>query len=194
MAYVSYIQKVGDSLHLVNDNGSKIVAYPTNGDLWTLPEPVNPDPDPDPPPSGGTRFQWPCPLSSVSSEYGPRQGGYSSVHQGIDLAPGAGTVISAAGDGVVHQNSWHSNFGNLIIVKHPAVGNSGPLFTVYAHRESHAGPGVGGRVNKGMNIGRVGNTGASFGAHLHFETHVGGLNWNNPGTHINPRIFIPRFN
>lgn len=187
---VEYVRQVGDMMHLVNTDGTTTLAYPTSGDIWRL---ANTGSGPGPEPGAG-RFVWPFPLSTVSSEYGPREGGYSSVHQGIDLAPGNGADIPAAGSGIVHQNGWHSNFGNLMIIRHPPVGASGDLFTVYAHRQEQSGPGAGSPVNKGQIIGKVGNTGASFGAHLHFETHVGGLNWNNPGTHMNPRIFIPRFN
>lgn len=188
MVNVKYIEKFGNQLRLVNDDGTTILAYPTNTGRFIIPG-AEPGPGPEP---GGARFSWPLPISSVSSEYGPRSGGYSSVHQGIDLAPGAGTNIANAGTGVVDRNSWHSNFGNLLIMRHDNVGGQ-PAFLVYAHRMEQTGHRVGETVAKGASVGRVGNTGASFGAHLHFETHLGGLNWNNPGTHINPRIFMDRY-
>lgn len=190
MASVTNIKQVGAQLHLINDDNSVIIAYPTPGRYWTLPQGESGGGGPDP---SGPRFQWPVALSSVSSEYGPRTGGYSSVHQGIDLAPGAGTPIAAAGAGKVHIEGVHKNFGNWCVLVHPAVGNSGPLYTVYAHMVNRATVRTGQAVARGKIIGNVGNSGASFGAHLHFETHVGSLGWNNPGPHINPRLFMTRY-
>lgn len=188
MAETRYAQKVGDILHLVQDDGSTVLAYPTATDLWNVGG-VVPDPTPDPEP-GGPRFQWPFPLSTVSSEYGPRSG---RVHQGIDLAPGNDVPIPAAGTGKIHISGWHNNFGNWVVIQHPGVGNSGYLYTVYAHMIAPATWRTGQAINRGQIVGRVGNTGASFGAHLHFETHVGSLGWTNPGPHINPRVFMDRY-
>lgn len=187
MANVKYVQRVGDMMHLVNDDGTKILAYPSSGEVWTLASGSTPGPDPDP---GGVRFSWPFPLSTVSSEYGPRG---DRVHQGIDLAPGNNTPIPAAGAGKVHQAYKHQNFGNMCVLVHPAVGNSGPLYTLYAHMIAPAAVRTGQAVTRGQIIGRVGDTGASFGAHLHWETHIGSLGWNNPGPHINPRVFMQRY-
>lgn len=190
MATPGYIEKFGNQLRLVNDDGTAILAYPTQAGIFIM-QTAEPPPEPGPEPAPGM-FSWPLPLSTVSSEYGPRSGGYSSVHQGIDLAPSAGTPIANAGTGVVYQNRWHNNFGNMVIMRHDGVGGS-TAFLVYAHMQAKPGHGEGATLAKGVEIGKVGNTGASFGAHLHFETHLGGLNWNNPGTHMNPRIFIERY-
>jgi murein DD-endopeptidase MepM/ murein hydrolase activator NlpD len=89
----------------------------------------------------------------------------------------------------------------MMIIFHGTHGGK-DLRTLYAHRQTLAGPGPGGAVTKGDNIGSVGNTGASFGAHCHFETHecgVGdGITWNlsdNGGyrTAINPRDFMVKY-
>jgi murein DD-endopeptidase MepM/ murein hydrolase activator NlpD len=150
-------------------------------------------------------FVWPFdPAVYVSSEYGPRTGGAGSFHEGIDLAPGAGTPIPCSGDGTVESNYYHSAFGNLAIIFHGMFVNPNDNFaydlrTLYAHRETLGGLTVGQPVSQGQIIGTVGNTGGSFGAHLHFETHqsnVGaGITWNtnnNGGyrTAINPRDFM----
>lgn len=144
-------------------------------------------------------FVWPFdPAVYVTSEYGPRDGGAGSFHEGIDLAPAAGTPMPAAGTGTVESNYYHANFGNLMILFHGTFSGK-DLRTLYAHREALTGPGVGSLVTQGQIIGTVGNTGASFGAHLHFETHVSevgaGIVWNteNDGgyrTAINPRDFM----
>lgn len=192
MVYVRYVEPFGNQLRLVNDDGTTILAYPTNTERFILAQPVTPpDPDPDPNP-GGAVFVLPFGYDTVSSEYGPREGGHSSVHQGIDFAPGAGAQINAAGAGTVEQSGWHNAFGNRMTIRHGMPGGL-VLYTLYAHMQSSPLLGTGAGVAKGQHIGNVGNTGASFGAHLHWETHVNGLNWNNPGTHINPRIFMERY-
>ena len=144
-------------------------------------------------------FIWPFdPALYVTSEYGPRTGGAGTFHEGIDLAPVEGTPIPASGSGVVESNYDHSAFGNLIIIFHGTIQGK-DLRTLYAHRQTLAGPSVGGAVAQGEIIGAVGNTGGSLGAHLHFETHVSevgaGITWNtanNGGyrTAINPRDFM----
>jgi murein DD-endopeptidase MepM/ murein hydrolase activator NlpD len=98
-----------------------------------------------------------------------------------------GAPIIAAGAGrIMHR--YNSGFGNHQIIDH------GGLFTLYAHQPNGGFRTTDGQhVDKGQRIGTVGNTGRSYGAHLHFETHVGGLNWNNPGTHMNPRDFMARY-
>lgn len=190
------ITQLGDQMLIYMDDNTKRTAVPTTGDLWYVDDMYVPPPPPpvDPPPpggGGGARFQWPFdprPMSqggTVSSEYGPRSG---RVHQGIDFAPGNGRPIPAAGAGraMLRRNN---GFGNHVIIDH-----GGGIFTVYGHiQDGGFRVGDGAQVGKGQIIGLVGNTGNSFGAHLHWETHVGGLNWNNPGTHRNPRDFMNQY-
>lgn len=185
-----YIEQMGNQLAL-NINGDRFLAYPTtNGGTWIINGTGDPGPDPDPDNPADPTFDWPFdPNTYVSSEYGPRDG---RVHQGIDLAPGGGTAIPAANDGIVYAAYYHSGFGNHIILDH-GIWGSVRLFTLYAHMENPSPFGEGASVNKGDTVGTVGNTGASFGAHLHWETHVsggGGPTWTNPGTHQNPRTFM----
>ena len=147
-------------------------------------------------------FIWPFdPATYVTSEYGPRTGGAGTFHEGIDLAPAAGTPIPASGAGTVEANYYHGNFGNLLILFHGTFEGK-DLRTLYAHRETLAGLSVGDSVTQSQVIGTVGNTGESFGAHLHFETHVSevgaGITWNlnNDGgyrTAINPREFMETY-
>lgn len=147
-------------------------------------------------------FIWPFdPEVYTSSEYGPRDLGAGSFHEGIDLAPGSGIPIPASGAGIVEANYYHSAFGNLIIIFHGTIDGK-DIRTLYAHRENLSGPAVGQPVAQGQIIGTVGNTGGSFGAHLHWETHVSeigaGITWNtnnNGGyrTAINPRDFMATY-
>lgn len=144
-------------------------------------------------------FIWPFdPTIYATSEYGPRSGGAGTFHEGIDLAPPAGTPIPASNDAFVESNAFHSAFGYLIILFHGTIGGF-DLRTLYAHREALGSFGMGDPITRGQIIGTVGNTGASFGAHLHWETHVSaigaGITWNTNDdggyrTAINPRGFM----
>lgn len=153
--------------------------------------------------SGG--FAWPFSLDLVTSEYGPRSGGF---HEGMDFAggaAGAGNPIPAAGDGVVNTVNFSSGFGNYIIIYHGPKGLAQwDTYTLYAHMQSSSPLSVGNSVSMGQTVGYVGNTGNSFGAHLHFETHRvaqgGSIVWdnNNPSytsnrTAMNPRDFMAEF-
>lgn len=131
-------------------------------------------------------FQWPFDLGSVSSEYGPRDGGF---HEGIDFAlPDApsGAPIIAAGDGeVVEAVTLHAGWGNYVRLVHELPGGD-VVSTLYAHMINPPPVSVGQTVTKGDVIGHVGNTGNSFGAHLHWETWAG----TTFGSHMNPRDFM----
>lgn len=111
---------------------------------------------------------------ALTDGFGPRispTAGASSNHQGIDLAPGLGTPIAAAADGVVTavQTADDGGLGVHVIVEHPALG----LKTVYGHALAGSITGsVGDVVQAGQRIAAVGNTGTSTGPHLHFEVRV----------------------
>lgn len=193
MAIVTHLELIGNQFKVLYDDGTTSFAVPTMGSMWIVGG-VNPAPPVDP--GTGGKFMWPFNPSGVSSEYGVRD--VTRFHEGIDLIPGAGSPIPASGNGVVEENYYHSNFGNLIILFHGTISGN-DIRTLYAHRQTLAGPSVGSPVTKGDIIGTVGNTGASFGTHLHFETHVSnigsGISWNrsnNGGyrTAINPRTFM----
>ena len=109
----------------------------------------------------------------VTSEFGPRWGGF---HPGIDIAPGYGTPIEAAKDGVVAFAGWMSGYGNFVIIDH-----GGGFATAYGH-QSRLAVSDGQVVSAGQVIGYVGSTGFSTGPHLHFEIRVN-------GTAVNPRSY-----
>jgi murein DD-endopeptidase MepM/ murein hydrolase activator NlpD len=195
MANVKHVAQVGNQMKVQFDDGTSKMAYPTSGGIWIVSGNNSSGP------SEGN-FIWPFSTDTVSSEYGPRSGGSGSFHEGIDLAPGAGSNIPCSGDGVVETNELHPNFGNLCIVFHGTIDGK-DIRTLYAHRQTLAGLQVGDNVIQGAILGKVGNTGVSFGAHLHFETHVSnvgaGITWNtvdNGGyrTAINPRDFMVEYN
>lgn len=124
-------------------------------------------------PGGG--FRWPFPTSTVTSEYGPRDG---RMHQGIDFGVPQGTPIPASNSGTISGNGFGSGTGWYVDINH---GNG--IRTRNFHLVAQSDVAVGTQVAKGQTVGLVGNTGNSFGAHLHWETIVNGV-------HQNPRDFM----
>lgn len=126
----------------------------------------------DPGSGGGSSgaFRWPFPTSTVTSEYGPRDG---RMHQGIDFGVPEGTPIPASNAGTVTGNGFGSGTGWYVDITHP-----GNIRTRYFHMVAQSDVAIGTVVSKSQVIGFVGNTGNSFGAHLHWETIVNGTHWN----------------
>jgi murein DD-endopeptidase MepM/ murein hydrolase activator NlpD len=98
-------------------------------------------------------------------------------HRGIDIAAPSGTVIQAAGSGVVLLSDWTPDFGNLVIVSH-GMGYA----TYYGHaQKSLVERGM--KVKKGQAIALVGSSGISSAPHLHFEL------WKD-GEPVNPEEYL----
>ena len=110
----------------------------------------------------------------VSSGYGPRNGGASSFHHGVDLYTRNPAAVYAGGDGVVASVDVLSGYGKTILIRH-ARG----VETRYAHLSDYA-PGLrrGARVNAGQRIGTTGRTGNATAVHLHYEIIVDGRRHN----------------
>ncbi|HHE64575.1 hypothetical protein DRQ00_06450 [candidate division KSB1 bacterium] len=90
-------------------------------------------------------------------------------HLGIDIAAKKGSVIKAAGDGLIVFADWTPELGNLIIIYH-----GGNIFSRYGHNlrllKTH------GWVHKGEPIALLGSSGrTSSGPHLHFEIWENGI-------------------
>jgi murein DD-endopeptidase MepM/ murein hydrolase activator NlpD len=200
----SYIQRYGNQLVLVL-SGERYTALPTSTDVWVLNGAESgPGPGPGPAP-GDQTFDWPFnPSTEVTSEYGPRDG---RIHQGIDFGKGtaiAGANLLASAAGTVYNDTsvFHGSndpkkgFGWHIIINHGSIGGR-QLYTLYAHMLNASPFAKGEDVAKGSTVGILNNTGGSYGAHLHWETHVAnpgsGPTWSNPGTHLNPRTFMDRY-
>ncbi len=111
--------------------------------------------------SSGMSFPLTC-NCYVSQHYG------HNGHKGVDIA-GAninGQPVYAAAGGTVISASYHSSWGNNVLIDH---GNG--VWTRYAHLSS-IGVSAGQTVSQGQYIGKVGSTGNSSGPHLHFEVYV----------------------
>jgi len=104
----------------------------------------------------------------LSSGYGKRRHpilGYTRMHKGVDFAAKKGTIVRAAGSGVISQARRNGAYGHYVNIRH-----SSKYSTVYAHLNNYKeGIHVGKRVKQGEVIGYVGSTGRSTGPHLHFE-------------------------
>jgi murein DD-endopeptidase MepM/ murein hydrolase activator NlpD len=100
----------------------------------------------------------------------------AAYHSGVDIAAGAGAIVSAPADGVVTlaPPPGFSLEGNLVIVDH-GMG----LSSAFLHLSS-ASVRAGDRVRQGQEIGRVGATGRATGPHLHWS-----LVWN--GARLDPQ-------
>lgn len=131
--------------------------------------------------SGG--YVWPVPgHSRITSAYGWRNCPFHGreYHSGIDIAAPSGTPIVASKGGVVLISTYHSSYGNYVVLAHPDGGR-----TLYAHMKSRAAT-VGSSVTQGSTIGYVGTTGSSTGNHLHFEIWTG----NTTSTRVNPSSYF----
>ena len=97
---------------------------------------------------------------------------------GIDIANNAGTLITAAADGVIIATGYDATAGNFVIIQHHSN-----LITIYKHCQlvlkTH-----GSKVNIGEPIAKMGHSGITAkGNHLHFEV------WHN-GFPLNPLDYI----
>ena len=107
---------------------------------------------------------WPV-SGPIVSPFGPRWG---RMHEGIDIAIGAGNPISSVAAGVVTHAGWMGGYGNMVIVQH-----AGGLASGYAH-QSQIAVSNGQLVGQGQLLGFIGCTGHCFGDHLHFEVYENG--------------------
>lgn len=109
----------------------------------------------------------PLEASYVSSGFGYREDPFlhrPSLHPGIDLVAGLGTIVHATAPGVVVSAGWDGGYGQMVEVRH-----AGGLSTRYGHL-SQILVQAGATVATGTPLGLVGSTGRSTGPHLHYET------------------------
>lgn len=119
-----------------------------------------------------TPTQKPVALSEVGSKFGWRVDpftGRAALHSGLDFAAPTGTPILAAAGGVVVEQVYHPEYGNMLEIDH---GNT--LVTRYAHA-SKVVVKKGDLVKRGQKVAEIGSTGRSTGPHLHFEVWVQGV-------------------
>ena len=106
----------------------------------------------------------------VSSGFGPRRGGASSFHHGLDIFTDAPAPVYAGGDGVVEEVKSLRGYGRTVLIRHNAR-----VKTRYAHLSAYErGLRPGARVRKGALIGYTGDSGNATAVHLHYEILVNG--------------------
>lgn len=119
---------------------------------------------------GGTTLYRAPVNACVSSGFGPRRGGASSFHSGVDLFTRNPAPVYAGGDGVVETMKSMRGYGKTIV-----IGHGSDLKTRYAHLSRYAsGIRPGDRVTRGDYIGHTGETGNATAVHLHYEIIAGG--------------------
>ncbi len=123
-----------------------------------------------------TKYRFPVNYIYVSQ-------GYKSSHLAVDLGwsssdGGKNQPIYACYDGVVTINSYASDTGNYIAIRH----DNGDV-SRYLHLNQRSSVSVGTRVRKGENIGIMGTTGHSTGNHLHFDL-------TKNGSRVNPLDYL----
>jgi hypothetical protein len=117
----------------------------------------------------------------INSPFGMRKMPWEEggrLHEGVDIAAPAGSLVRATADGVVGRTGTSSSYGRYVEVIH-----ANGLTSFYAHMERLAGLKTGEAVKSGQTVGYAGNTGRSTGSHLHFEIRLN-------GKPLNPALFI----
>jgi murein DD-endopeptidase MepM/ murein hydrolase activator NlpD len=136
-------------------------------------------------PGGGLQYEsgpsrprhWPLDERGyVTRGQSPAQAG-DEAHPGIDIAVPVGSVVRAAGGGVVLQTGAQTEYGNFVLLEHPEGYQSmyGHLSRILAVQ--------GTSVQAGEVIALSGNTGRSSAPHLHFEIRLNGVSI-DPGTMV----------
>ncbi len=98
-----------------------------------------------------------------------------------------GTIVKAAGDGVVTFIGKKGGYGKVIILRH-----GGKYSTLYAHL-SRFGHDIkkGKRIKQGQTIGYVGMTGLATGPHLHYEFRINDIHHNPLTVKLPKALKIP---
>jgi murein DD-endopeptidase MepM/ murein hydrolase activator NlpD len=121
--------------------------------------------------------RWPL-RGAINSKFGRRASptsGAPEFHEGIDIAAGVGTPVTAPAPGVVTFAGSSSGYGNSVVLDHGQQ-----IKTVFGHLQK-IDVSRGQRVERGQQIALSGTTGRSTGPHLHYEVLVNGRPVNPAG-------------
>lgn len=110
-------------------------------------------------------FLWPA-RGKILSGFGRQKSG--TINDGVNLALPQGTLIKAAGDGVVaYAGSELKGYGHLILIRH-----ANNWVTAYAHNSKLLVK-RGQKVRRGQPIAKSGKSGSVVQPQLHFELRKG---------------------
>ncbi len=112
----------------------------------------------------GVIDRWPL----AARGFVTRRAAGSVEHPGVDVAIARGTLIRAAGPGVVRISGVDDVYGYYVVLDH---GNG--VQSLYGHADTLL-VAAGTRVKSGDGIARVGTSGRSSAPHLHFELRRNG--------------------
>lgn len=127
-----------------------------------------PSPPPSGEPFGNLRGQLAPPVSGrIIAGFGDAKAGGKLKWQGVWLAAGAGTSVSAAAAGRVVYVGWMHRYGLIVVLDH-----GDDYYTVYGHNQS-ARVEVGDRVRAGQTIAAAGNSGGHDRHGVYFEIRRG---------------------
>ncbi len=127
-------------------------------------------------PSISTKYRYPVNFIAITQYY-------SNSHKALDLGwsasdGGKNQPVYACYDGVVITNSYASDAGNYVAIKH----SNGDI-SRYLHLNSKSSLKIGDNIKKGELIGIMGTTGNSTGNHLHFDL-------TKNGSRVNPLDYL----
>lgn len=105
--------------------------------------------------------------------------GFTSYHDGLDLAKGGGCPIRAIAAGRVTFAGWSSLAGFNVRIDH-----GGGITSNYYHGTGEFWVKEGDRVQQGQEIMMMGTSGNSTGTHLHLSLHKDHIA-------VDPAIFVP---
>jgi murein DD-endopeptidase MepM/ murein hydrolase activator NlpD len=111
---------------------------------------------------------WPI-LGRLNSSFGTRRDPFGAgyqFHSGIDIGANYGLPVQATAAGMVSFAGYQGGYGQVVVVDHGR-----DVRTYYGHLSRIDVP-VGGRVQRGGQIGRVGSSGRSTAPHVHYEIRV----------------------
>lgn len=119
---------------------------------------------------------WSAPITpTLSAGFGARrvynEGLYAGIHNGVDFAAPAGSLVRAPARGRVAFAADMEVLGTTVWLDH-----GWGVYSGFGHLQSVA-PGVepGALLERGAPLGAIGETGAATGPHLHWEVRVAGV-------------------
>jgi murein DD-endopeptidase MepM/ murein hydrolase activator NlpD len=126
----------------------------------------------------GGKFLWPVVGGgNYISQY------FHYGHYAIDIAADYGSTVRAAAAGTVTFAGWKNNGGGYQVW----IAHGSNLYTTYNHMSAIT-VGIGQKVARGTQVGRIGMTGDATGPHCHFEVWRGPI-WDG-GTRVNPLAYF----